>query len=122
MNCFVVLSNYGRLVQVSKQRCFLATIDLTDLISQAEAARLRGVSREAIYDLVARGRLEAIEIGGMKFVQRSEVLGFKERPAGRPAEKARKPSHIKVGRPDDARPRVAPTGSKGKATHHRRKR
>jgi excisionase family DNA binding protein len=59
---------------------------LKDLITQAEAARLRGVSREAIYDLVARGRLKVIEIGGKKFVYRTEVMNFEARPAGRPSK------------------------------------
>ncbi len=62
----------------------MKTGDLKDLITQAEAARLRGVSREAIYDLVARGRLNVVEIGGKKFVSRSEVMNFEERPVGRP--------------------------------------
>jgi len=64
--------------------------ELDDLITQAEAARLRGVTREAIYDLVARGRLQTIEIGGQKFVRRSEVLNFEALPAGRPPESTRK--------------------------------
>ena len=70
-------------------------IELSDLITQAEAARLRGVTREAIYDLVARGRLEAIEIGGKKFVRRSDVLSFELRPAGRPVSNNKK---AKAGR------------------------
>jgi excisionase family DNA binding protein len=64
--------------------------ELNDLITQAEAARLRGVTREAVYDLVARGRLETIEIGGKKFVRRSEVLKLEKLPAGRPVTKTGK--------------------------------
>jgi excisionase family DNA binding protein len=64
--------------------------ELNDLITQAEAARLRGVTREAVYDLVARGRLETIEIGGKKFVRRSEVLKLEKLPAGRPVTKTAK--------------------------------
>ena len=64
--------------------------ELSDLITQAEAARLRGVTREAIYDLVARGRLETIEIGGKKFVRRTHVLNFELLPAGRPVTKKEK--------------------------------
>ena len=64
--------------------------ELSDLITQAEAARLRGVTREAIYDLVARGRLETIEIGGKKFVRRTDVLNFELLPAGRPVTKKKK--------------------------------
>jgi len=35
-------------------------------ISQAEAAKLRGVSRQAIAQLVKRGRFETLLIGGMR--------------------------------------------------------
>ena len=65
--------------------------DLDDLITQAEAARIRGVSREAIYDLVSRGKLQVREIGGQKFVRRSEVENYEPQLAGRPAGAASKP-------------------------------
>lgn len=55
-----------------------------DWISQAEAARLRGVSRQAIGKLVREGRLRTLEIGGRKLVHRAEVLGFKRHRPGRP--------------------------------------
>jgi excisionase family DNA binding protein len=60
---------------------------LTDLITQAEAARLRNVSREAIYGLVSRGKLSVIEIGGHKFVRRSEVESYTPEIGGRPPSK-----------------------------------
>jgi len=57
---------------------------LSEWISQAEAARIRGVSRQAIAKLVASGRLKTLDIGGRKFVHRSEVLSFEPNQAGRP--------------------------------------
>jgi excisionase family DNA binding protein len=66
--------------------------DLTDLITQAEAARIRNVSREAIYGLVARGKLEVIEIGGQKFLRRGEVEKYTPEIGGRPPTKATKKS------------------------------
>lgn len=54
---------------------------LSDLISQAEASRIRGVTRAAIRDLIRRGRLRTVEIGGRELVFRSEVEMFvKEKP------------------------------------------
>lgn len=53
-------------------------------ISQAEAARLRGVSRQAINRLVERGKLTALEIGGTRLVRRDEVLQFEPDEPGRP--------------------------------------
>jgi hypothetical protein len=40
------------------------TDDMTELISQAEAARVRGVTRAAIQDLVRRGRIRSVNVGG----------------------------------------------------------
>ena len=56
-----------------------------DWVSQAEAARIRGVSRQAIAQLVKKGRLQVWPIGGRAFVLRSEVETFEPEPAGRPA-------------------------------------
>lgn len=53
-------------------------------ISQAEAARLRKVSRQAISLLVKKGRLKVLKIGGRAFVNRKEAEEFTPEPAGRP--------------------------------------
>ncbi len=58
--------------------------ELSDLISQSEAAQLRGVSRAAIGYLVSKGRLRSYLLLGRKYVYRSEVLSFK---AGKPGPK-----------------------------------
>jgi excisionase family DNA binding protein len=58
--------------------------DVNGLITQAEAARIRGVSREAIYGLVARGKLSVVEIGGRKFLKRSDVEVYQPELGGRP--------------------------------------
>jgi excisionase family DNA binding protein len=59
-----------------------------DWISQAEAARVRGVSPQGISDLIERGRLQTLRIGGKTFVRRSEVEAFAPKPGGRPRKKA----------------------------------
>ncbi len=55
-----------------------------DLISQAEAAELRGVSRASINELVKRGRLKYVEVGGKPYLYRAEVLSFEPDKGGRP--------------------------------------
>ena len=55
-----------------------------DLITQAEAARLRGVTQVAIADLIRRGRLRAVEVAGRKHLRRGDILNFAQRQAGRP--------------------------------------
>jgi excisionase family DNA binding protein len=55
--------------------------EIGDLISQAEAGRIRGVTRAAIRDLIRRGRLRSVKIGGRELVYRSEVEAFeKDKP------------------------------------------
>lgn len=56
---------------------------LHEWVSQSEAARIRGTSRQAIARLVERGRLTTVEVGGRKLVKRSEVMAFDPLPRGR---------------------------------------
>jgi len=58
-------------------------IDLMDLVTILTAAKLRGVSHQAIYSLVKRGKLSVIEIDGVKFVKRSEIIGYKRGKSGK---------------------------------------
>ena len=58
-----------------------------DWISQVEAARIRGVSKQAIAKLIGRNRLSARKIGGRMLVRRSEVEAFVPMPIGRPCKK-----------------------------------
>lgn len=53
-------------------------------MSQSEAARIRGVSKQAISKLIKRGRLQSLEIGGHIFVKRSDIQNFVPGKAGRP--------------------------------------
>ena len=58
--------------------------DLSDWISQSEAARLRGVTRQAIAKLVKKGRLKVLVLGGHTFVSKAEIMRFEIQAAGRP--------------------------------------
>lgn len=60
------------------------SIDPAEWVSQAEAARIRNVSRQAIAKLVSNGRLRTLEMGGRSFVNRTDVLAFAPNPPGRP--------------------------------------
>ncbi|HEY6330520.1 MAG TPA: hypothetical protein VI756_14375 [Blastocatellia bacterium] len=68
--------------------------DPKDLISQTTAARIRGVTVEAISHLIERGRLKTLVIDGHTFLFRAEVEKFKPskggRPRVRPEKKTRK--------------------------------
>jgi excisionase family DNA binding protein len=63
---------------------FAPPFNPSDWITQAEAARLRNVTRQAIARLVGNGRLRTLDIGGRSFVNRSDVLAFEPNPPGRP--------------------------------------
>jgi excisionase family DNA binding protein len=60
------------------------TDPVSDLISQTEAARLRGVTRAAIQDLVRRGRIRSVNVGGRALVYRSEIVNYEQGEPGRP--------------------------------------
>jgi len=62
-------------------------IKLQDLISQKEAAEIRGVSIQAIDYLIRAGRLKGVKVGGKTFVLRAEVENFKPKRTGRPRKK-----------------------------------
>lgn len=71
----------------------MTTESAEDLITQAEAARLRGVTRSAIAYLIAQGRLRTYERFGVTFVSRSEVEGYEpQKPGPRPSSKPGKVS------------------------------
>jgi predicted DNA-binding protein (UPF0251 family) len=52
-------------------------LDPSRWISQSEAARARGISRQAVSDLIKRGRLTTLVIAGKTLVLRSEIEKFK---------------------------------------------
>jgi len=55
-------------------------------ISQSEAARIRGVSRQAIARLVAKGRFKKFSVGGRTLLSRADVENFKPEMPGRPTK------------------------------------
>ena len=59
-------------------------IDLSDLVSQREAAEMRGVSVQAIHFLVKRGRFTIVEVSGKTFLLKEEVEAYKPDVGGRP--------------------------------------
>src|ERR1700753_2799917 len=56
--------------------------NVQEWISKSEAAKLRGISRQAIWELVRRGRLTTLEFAHRISLNRSEVLNFQRRPRG----------------------------------------
>lgn len=62
----------------------MVKIETDDLISITNAAKLRKVSQQAMSDLVKRGKVSAIEIDGVKFLRRDEVLNYVASKGGRP--------------------------------------
>jgi len=59
-------------------------VDLSKLITQKEAAEIRGCTPQAINQLVQRGSLKSIEVGGRRLVFKDEVEKFKPSLGGRP--------------------------------------
>jgi excisionase family DNA binding protein len=53
-------------------------------ITQAQAARLRRVSRQAIAKLIRKGTFSILEIGGRIFLRRRDVEEYRPAQGGRP--------------------------------------
>jgi excisionase family DNA binding protein len=60
------------------------SVSSEDWVSQAEAARMRGVSRQAIARLISKGRFRVLRIAGKVLLKRADVKSFEPEPAGRP--------------------------------------
>jgi len=71
------------------------TLDPAQWVSQAEAAEIRGVTRQAIARLVKKGRFQTLAIGGKTLLKRSEVEGFQPKPPG-PVPKPKRPKQKKA--------------------------
>jgi hypothetical protein len=67
----------------------LANKDLAadNWISQSEAARIRGVTPQAIENLMKKGRFRTLSIGGRVLLDRREVENYKPKRTGRPRKK-----------------------------------
>ncbi len=61
-----------------------ADVSSDEWVSQAEAARIRGVSRQAIARLIKKGRFQVLRIGGKVLLKRSEVKAYESERPGRP--------------------------------------
>lgn len=69
--------------------------DPAQWLSQAEAAEIRGVSRQAIAGLLKKGRFTTLSIGGKILLKRSEVEEFKPKPPGPAPKKKASPKSKK---------------------------
>ncbi len=49
-------------------------IDISNLISITEAAKILGITRATIYAWLANGQLHSVKIGGNTYLNRIEVL------------------------------------------------
>lgn len=61
---------------------YVASAMQGDLIPVSEAAALRGVARNSIYDLIQRGRLRTVDLYGRTFLYRSEIENFEKQKPG----------------------------------------
>ena len=77
------------------------TFDASAWITQSEAARLRGVSRQAIASLSKKNRFKTLNIGGKDLVYRMDVVNYQNQPRGPKSRK--KHGEIESTQPQDRR-------------------
>ncbi len=85
-----------------------------ELLTPTQAARLKGVSRQWIADLIRQGKLEAVKIAGRNFVRQSEVLNYKAAPKpGRPKKPKVEAPKVKAEvSPNSEKPKTTKKGKK----------
>ena len=59
-------------------------IDPSEMVSIKQAAKMRGVSMQAIQYLIKQNRFTVVEVGERKYLFRKEVEAFEPRAPGRP--------------------------------------
>lgn len=62
-------------------------IDPNELLTVAQAAEVRGTSRQAINYLVRQGKLKTVDIAGKRFIKRADLEAFIPDPGGRPPQR-----------------------------------
>ncbi|MGH9596849.1 MAG: helix-turn-helix domain-containing protein [Edaphobacter sp.] len=82
----VVIIELSNEVYLNRYTLSTNLFNISDLISQAEAARLRGTTRQAIARLISKGRIRVWTIGGKTLVSRTEIEAFTPKAAGRPSK------------------------------------
>jgi excisionase family DNA binding protein len=68
---------------VNKSISDVSKDELSDLMTVQDAAKHWGITVHSVYELIARGRLQKVEILGRTLLRRSEVLAFERQKAGR---------------------------------------
>jgi excisionase family DNA binding protein len=76
----MMLTDSSAFLEASKALC-QALNESEGLISQAEAARIIGCSRQAITGFIRRGTLSAVRVGGRPLLKKTEVCDYARRTA-----------------------------------------
>jgi predicted DNA-binding protein (UPF0251 family) len=93
-----MLEGYGKKLSMSSTIRWSgeSTFDASAWISQSEAARLRGVSRQAIASLAKKNRFKTLNIGGKDLVNRMDVVNYQPQPRGPKPKERHKERHKEV--------------------------
>ena len=62
----------------------MKNLNVDKLLTVAQAANERGVTRAAIYHLVNQNKIKYVEIAGKKFINRDDLIAFQPDKGGRP--------------------------------------
>jgi excisionase family DNA binding protein len=71
---------------------------LEDYMSITEAAEKRKITRQAIWLLIKRGRIRAVQAGSAWLVHKGDIEDYDPHPGGRPKKTKKKTSTLGVGR------------------------
>jgi excisionase family DNA binding protein len=63
---------------------------LEDYMTVAEAAKKRKITRQAVWLLVKRGRIRAVQVGATWLVNKGDIENYDPHPGGRPKKTRKK--------------------------------
>lgn len=58
--------------------------DSSNLLSVTQAAKLLGITRQRVHDLLKNGQIVARKLGRFYYIEATEIERYKDKPTGKP--------------------------------------
>lgn len=68
--------------------------DSSDLLSVTQAAKVLGITRQRVHDLIKNGQIVARKLGRFYYIETIEIERYKDKPTGKPYQPRTTNSHL----------------------------
>lgn len=66
-----------------------------DLFSVTQAAKVLGITRQRVHDLIKNGQIVALQLGRFYYIEATEIERYRSQPTGKPYQPRTTGSQIK---------------------------